>query len=94
MNIKIELHLESSFSKSLAFASTFVDEHSLEIDLDHIAAKAAYRRIKEIKRETGYRELSIDKIIYNGQHDITDKVKKLFEAPIDQIIEWELQGYI
>ena len=93
MKIKIELHLESSLSKSLAFAYAFVDELSFE-EPDHIAAKAAYRRIKEIKRETGYRDLSIDKIIYNGQHDITDLVKKIYEAPIDQIIEWELQGYI
>lgn len=42
----------------------------------------AYEWIRQIKRETGYRQTEILKVIYDGDKDITDEVKKIDEAPI------------
>ncbi|MDE3841073.1 hypothetical protein C0966_17570 (plasmid) [Bacillus methanolicus] len=45
----------------------------------------AYKWIQKIKRETGYRDTRIDKVIVNNEKDITEEVRALDEAPIPDI---------
>jgi hypothetical protein len=47
----------------------------------------AYRWIKHIRRETGYygQQSIIEKIIVNGDLDITDQVKAIDAAPIPDV---------
>jgi hypothetical protein len=46
--------------------------------------KVAYDWIMRIRRETGYYgdESIIEKVIVDGDHDFTDKVKEIDEAPL------------
>lgn len=39
--------------------------------------RAAYQYIQEIKRETGYRTTIIEKVIINGEEDITDRITEI-----------------
>lgn len=45
----------------------------------------AYNWIKQIKKDTGYRNTIIEKVTLNGTDDITDKVKAIEEAPIHDL---------
>lgn len=41
--------------------------------------KVAYSYLKNIKRETGYRTMILEKVILNGTEDITKEIKKLMD---------------
>jgi hypothetical protein len=43
--------------------------------------RAAYQYIQEIKRETGFRTTVIEKVIIDGEEDITDKIKEMENRP-------------
>lgn len=45
----------------------------------------AYGWIRSIKSDTGYRKTEILKVIYDGDKDITDKVKEIDSAPIPKM---------
>jgi hypothetical protein len=42
----------------------------------------AYEWIRKIKMDTGFRKTVIEKVVYNGDNDITDLVKAIDERPI------------
>jgi hypothetical protein len=42
--------------------------------------KIAYEWIRQIKRETGYRQTHIEKVIVDSEKDITEKVRAIEEA--------------
>lgn len=42
----------------------------------------AYEWIRSIKKDTGYRKTEILKVVYDGDKDITEKVKEIDEAPV------------
>lgn len=48
-------------------------------------ADAAYDFIKQIKRETGYRPTSIEKVIVNGTEDVTEAVLELENRPLPDV---------
>jgi hypothetical protein len=45
-------------------------------------AKKVYSWIREIKKETGYRDTVILRVIYDGEHDITEEVREIEKAPL------------
>ncbi|NHM31283.1 hypothetical protein [Neobacillus terrae] len=47
--------------------------------------EVAYQFIQHIKRETGYRETIIEKVIINHDHDITDMVLEIENRPIPKM---------
>lgn len=49
----------------------------------------AYEWIRSIKRGTGYRDTKILKVVYDGDKDITEKVKTIDEGPIPDLdVPW------
>jgi hypothetical protein len=42
-----------------------------------------YAWIREIKMETGYRETFILRVSYNDEHDITEVIREIDEAPLE-----------
>lgn len=94
MKINLELHLKFEGTGSLHFDHPVVNARYFREDPHKEAARWAYKRFKAILREHGYIDLVIDKIIYNREHDITDLVQEMVNAPIDTQVEWALNGYI
>lgn len=47
--------------------------------------RTAHNWIKQIKKETGYRPTVIERVVVEGDKDITDLVKEIDEAPIPEI---------
>jgi len=47
--------------------------------------KLAHDWVRYTKNETGHRKTEIEKIVWNNEHDITDKVRQLDNAPIPDI---------
>ncbi|UQD53854.1 hypothetical protein C0971_15635 [Bacillus methanolicus] len=45
----------------------------------------AHEWIRQIKRETGYRDTIIEKVLVNNEEDITKEVREIDEAPIPDI---------
>ncbi|WML56660.1 hypothetical protein [Neobacillus sp. PS2-9] len=43
----------------------------------------AYEQIKKIKRETGYRDTKIEKVVVDQEHDITEQVRAIDNRPIE-----------
>ncbi|MDE3840984.1 hypothetical protein C0966_17100 (plasmid) [Bacillus methanolicus] len=78
MRIKLTIHLDIDGNKLLQSGSFSARK---EEDIPGIA----YEWIQQIKRETGYRPTRIEKVIVNGEKDITEKVRTLDKAPIPDI---------
>jgi hypothetical protein len=47
--------------------------------------QVAYDYIRSIKLETGYRKTIIEKVILNGEHEITDLVQEIENRPIPKM---------
>jgi len=47
--------------------------------------KGAYDYIQTIKRETGYRNTFIEKVVVNGTEDITEEVRKIINLQLPTI---------
>jgi hypothetical protein len=80
MRITINVHMIVNGNRSLKRGAFTVTKNE-DIIL------FAYGWIKHIRRETGYygRQSIIEKVIVNGEQDITDKVKEIDNAPIPEI---------
>ena len=82
MNIIIDVYLYAhgnSFFKGGSFA---VLPSYFKKDPDWAVAIVAYEWIQQIKREFGYsNDFKIEKVIYNGDKEVTEIVKKVI--PID-----------
>lgn len=76
MRINLQIHLNIEGNKSMSRGSFTVKR---EEDIPRIA----YEWIRKIKRETGYRNTIIDKVIVNNEKDITDEVREIEQAQID-----------
>jgi hypothetical protein len=63
-------------SRSLHFGRYKVDDFSFSINPDYEAAKYGLEIYQRVQPETGYRETELLKVIYNGENEITDLVKK------------------
>jgi hypothetical protein len=80
MKVTIDVHLVIAGARTMLSGDFSVYKH------DHIPV-IAYDWIKKIRRETGYygNQSIIEKVIYNGDQDITDKVKEIDAAPIPDL---------
>lgn len=78
MNVTIDLHLIIDGIRN-ALAGVFQVRRKEDIPL------VANNWIKQIKMETGYRPTVIERVIVNGDQDITEKVREIDEAPIPDI---------
>jgi hypothetical protein len=80
MRITIDVHLIVNGTKSLKCGEFNVNKNE---DI----ALFAYGWIKHIRRETGYygRQSIIEKVIVNGDQDITEQVKEIDAAPIPDV---------
>ncbi|UQD53806.1 hypothetical protein C0971_09885 [Bacillus methanolicus] len=78
MKIKLTVHLDIEGNKLMQSGSFTVRK---EEEIPGIA----YEWIRQIKRDTGYRNTVIEKVVYNGEQDITEKVQALDKAPIPDI---------
>jgi hypothetical protein len=78
MRITIEVHLVIG-----GIRSTNGGEFNIRYNQD--ISQFAYDWIKQIKRDTGYRDTVIEKVIVNGTDDLTDQVRKIDESPIKEL---------
>ncbi|AIE61732.1 hypothetical protein [Bacillus methanolicus] len=78
MKIKLTVHLDVEDQKLLQFGDFTVRK---EEDIPG----TAYEWICEIKKETGYRDTCINKVIVNNEKDITEEVREIDEEPIPDI---------
>lgn len=85
MNINITIHYRST-SDSRLLQSGYFPVNSLEFkkDPNKEAARVAYEWWKLIKRDMSF-QVIIDKVTYNEEHNITELVKQLDDAPIPDI---------
>jgi hypothetical protein len=63
-------------ARSLRFGRFKVDDLEFTVNPDDIAANYGLKVYQNLKRETGYRSTQLLNVIYNGEHDITELVKK------------------
>lgn len=78
MNVTIDLHLSIDGIRN-GMAGVFQIRRKEDIPV------TAHNWIKQIKKETGYRPTVIERVIVNGDQDITEEVKKIDEAPIPEL---------
>jgi hypothetical protein len=78
MKIILTVHLDIEGQKLMQYGDFTARR---EEDISGIA----YEWIQQIKRETGYRQTHIEKVIVDSEKDITEKVRALDEAPIPNI---------
>ncbi|MBY0098782.1 hypothetical protein [Mesobacillus maritimus] len=48
-------------------------------------SRSAYDYIQNIKRETGYRNTFIEKVVVNGTEDLTEEVRKIINLQLPTI---------
>ncbi|MGW6301789.1 hypothetical protein [Peribacillus butanolivorans] len=77
MNINIKVHLHSRETNFLQSGSFPVVNSEFKKDPHWAAAIAAYEWIQQIQNEFGSsKDFRIDKVVYNGDNDITELIKK------------------
>ncbi|MBS4173462.1 hypothetical protein [Bacillus sp. FJAT-49736] len=92
MQIHIEIHVRSeSGGGILFFSNPYVKMKNYKVDPDKEAARWAYVRIRETELQMS-RSLEIEKVIYNGDRNITEETK-LCREEFD-LSEWRQEGYI
>jgi hypothetical protein len=74
LNFRVMVAIEGA--RSLRFGRYKVDEFSFAVNPEDEAAKYGLQVYLNIKRETGYRSTQLLNVTYNGEHDITETVKK------------------
>lgn len=85
MKVQIEVHLIIEGTGYLRRGPLDVDPVEYVEDPETAIVKTAYEFIRETKSQTGYRHTEIEKVIYDGEHDITDMVKN-YQPYIDDSI--------
>ncbi|WP_153124705.1 hypothetical protein [Peribacillus tepidiphilus] len=76
MNVTIELHLYARGTRWMQRGSFPVKVSDFKKDPDFAAAVVAYEWIRQIKMEMGL-DAEVEKVIYDGEHDITEIVKQI-----------------
>lgn len=70
MRINLTIHLDIEGQK-------LSQSRSFPVQKEECIPTIAYKWIRQIKRKTGYKDTRIDKVVYNGEQDITEKVLTL-----------------
>lgn len=83
MKVNLEIHTQINGSRGLRGGAFSVIPSDFKKDPDWTAVIAAYEWIREIKRQHPY-DVVIEKIIYNGENDITELVSKV-RPKIDEL---------
>lgn len=86
MKVQIEVHLIIEGTGYLRRGPLDVDPVEYVQDPETAIIKTAYEFISEIKSRTGYRETVIEKVIYDGKHDITELVRNYRPFVDDSIL--------
>lgn len=76
MKINLEVHTQINGSRGLRRGAFPVMPGDFKKEPDWTAAIAAYEWIREIKKQHPY-EVVIEKVIYDGENDITELVSKV-----------------
>lgn len=85
MNITIQIMYTSDYDSKLMQKGSFpVNTYHYKQKPDKEATRVAFEWWKLIKHDLSYR-VEIDEVIYNGEHDITELVKQLDNAPIPDL---------
>jgi hypothetical protein len=74
LNFTVMVAIEGS--RSIRFGRFKVDDLKFAIDPEREAAKYGLQVYQNILRETGFRKTQLLNVCYNGEHDITEAVKK------------------
>jgi hypothetical protein len=74
LNFRVMVTIEGT--RSLRFGRAKVDELKFAVDPEGEAAAHGLKIYQNIQRETGYRSTQLLNVTYNGEHDITEAVKK------------------
>ncbi|KON68855.1 hypothetical protein AKG34_08655 [Peribacillus butanolivorans] len=83
MNISIEVHLHTRGTNFLKRGTFPVLASNFKKDSEWTVAIAAYEWIQKINKEIGSSgDFRINKVVYNGENDISDLVRKV--GPIIQ----------
>lgn len=85
MRIKFDYHLEIEGTRNLTFGIFDVPPYKVN---DEYLLKLAYTRFQEIKRQFGYRDTIIEKVIYNGEKDFAEELKRIESLPIDELLDY------
>lgn len=75
MEITLIVQLNIEGTRSIRGGSFPVIPKEFKDNPDFTAAVIAYQFIQDCKKETGYRDTLIEKVIYNGEKDITEIVR-------------------
>lgn len=85
MNITIQIFYTSDYDSKLMQKASFpVNTYHFKQKPDQEAARVAFEWWKLIKHDLSYR-VKIEKVIYNGENDITELIKQLDNAPIPDL---------
>lgn len=82
MNIHLEVHFGGN-GRSLRKGSFLVRVSDFKRNPDKAAALVTYSWIRQLKLE--HQDQEVEKVIYNGKHDITDIVNKIRIVPKDNL---------
>jgi hypothetical protein len=74
LNFRVMVAIEGT--RSLRFGRAKVDGLKFTVDPEGEAAKYGLQVYKKFKHETGFRSTQLLNVAYNGEHDITELVKK------------------
>ncbi|OIK11807.1 hypothetical protein BIV59_10725 [Bacillus sp. MUM 13] len=75
MEVSLEVYMNSKGGRFMRKSSFSVKLSDYKKNPDEAAAIAAYEWIQRIKEE--HIEFTVEKVMYNGEHDITRIVKQL-----------------
>lgn len=91
ISIEVFLFIEGSHTKSGGMFNVNINE--FKNNPDFTAAVAAFQYIEDIKKQVGYRNVTIKKVIYSGDKDITELTKQLTPTiPADNLPFWHHKG--
>lgn len=85
MNILLETHLNIEGSRVMRRSNFKVNSKDFKNDPDFTSAVIAYEWIQEQKKETGFQDTIIEKVIYDNEYDITELVKKIRPVIYDDL---------
>lgn len=77
MKVNIEVHLNIEGTGMSSGGPFEVNKKEFEKDADFTASCKAYEFIYDIWRQCGCRDMVIDKVIYDGQNDITEITRQI-----------------
>lgn len=86
MKVLIETHIRVEGTGNMRRGEFFVNDQEFKEDPDFTVGVVAYEWIEQQKRETGFRDTDIEKVIWNDEHDITELVKQIRPIkPVDDL---------